>query len=170
MNLITDGMTALALGVEHSERGVMQRPPYHHDKPILDKQGMYMIGVLGGYIGLVTLGLFHYYLGHSEPEKVQLAGTVAFTGIIILEKVNVFNFRTLQEPLSKIGFFSNPWLMLAVVVTVGLQVCVVYIPFLQKALHTVPIGISDWFLIFLVALPILPLTETFKYYRWQRSS
>jgi Ca2+-transporting ATPase len=95
-----------------------------------------------------------------------VAQTVAFTGIILLEKMNVFNFRSLHEPLAVVGFFSNPWLLLAWIVTVGLQVCAVYVPFLQKALHTVPLGWADWGLMLVVAAPIFLFTEAIKLWRW----
>jgi magnesium-transporting ATPase (P-type) len=62
-----------------------------------------------------------------------------------------------------IGFFTNPWVLTAWAVTVGLQVCAVYIPFLQRALHTVPLGLSDWGLMFLVAAPILLAAELVKW-------
>ena len=65
------------------------------------------------------------------------AQTVAFTGIIVLEKVNVFNFRSLANPLSSVGYFSNKWLLLAVAITLGAQVCAVYVPFLQTANVTI---------------------------------
>jgi len=168
MNLITDGMTALALGLEPVEKGIMQRPPRQPDEPILDRPGMFMIGLLGGYIGLATVWLYYHYLGHADPEKIALAGTMAFSGIIVLEKVNVFNFRFLRAPLKGMEFFTNPWLLVAVVVTVGMQACVVYIPFLQKALHTVPLGLVDWGMMFLVSLPIFAIMEAFKRYRWRR--
>ncbi len=168
MNLITDGMTALSLGLEPVETGIMQRPPRLPDEPILDRPGMFMIGLLGGYIGLATVWLYYHYLGHADPEKIALAGTVAFSGIIVLEKVNVFNFRFLRAPLKAIEIFTNPWLLVAVVVTVGMQVMVVYTPFFQKALHTVPLGLSDWGMMVLVSLPIFIIAEIFKRYRWQR--
>lgn len=121
-----------------------------------------MIGTLGTYIGLATLGLFHFYLNSEDPNKVALAGTVAFTGIILVEKVNVINFRSLHSPLTTVGVFSNPWILLAIISTVGLQVAAVYVPFLQKALHTAPLGWSDWLLMIAVAMPIFILTEAYK--------
>ena len=169
MNLVTDGMTAVALGLEPAEKGVMHRPPRKSDEPILDRGGILRIGLLGGYIGLATLFLFHHYLRSGEPNQLILAQTVAFTGIIVLEKMNVFNFRALRAPLFVIGFFTNRWVLLAWTLTIGLQVCAVYVPFLQKALHTTPLGWQDWAIIFGIASPIFIFMECYKWIRWQRS-
>jgi Ca2+-transporting ATPase len=166
MNLVTDGMTAIALGLERVEKGIMQRPPRAAREPILNRGGILMILLLGGYIGGTTLWLFHYYLACGRANAVLLAQTVAFTGIIVLEKMNVFNYRALRVPLSMIGFFSNPWVLLAWTVTMGLQVCAVYVPFMQQALHTVALGWADWGLIFTVSLPIFLMAEAYKWLRW----
>ncbi len=163
MNLITDGLTAVALGLEPAEKTVMHRPPRDPRRPILDRQGILVIAVLGSYIGLVTLALFHYYLHNSDPSKAALAGTVAFTAIILIEKVNVLNFRALHSPLSTVGFFSNPWILLAIVAMIGLQVAAVYVPFLQQALHTVPLGLGDWGLMLVLSLPIFLIAEAYKW-------
>ncbi|GBE01718.1 calcium-transporting ATPase 1 [bacterium BMS3Bbin06] len=168
MNLITDGMTAVALGVEPPEKGIMHRPPRSAGGHILDRTGVIMILVLGGYIGAGTLWLFHHYLVSGQENAIAYAQTVAFTGIILLEKMNVFNFRALREPLAVIGVFTNPWVILAWVVTVGLQVCVVYVPFLQNALHTVSLGITDWLVIVSVAAPVFIVTEALKWFRWRK--
>ena len=170
MNLITDGMTAVALGVEPAEKNIMQRRPRSANEPILDRPGLYRILVLGTYIGLVTLFLFHYYLESTDPGRIAVAQTVAFTGIIVFEKMNVFNFRARYAPLSTIGLFSNPWVLLAWSATVLLQVAAVYLPFLQDALHTVPLGWTDWALIFGLAIPILAVSELYKYWHYRRYS
>jgi Ca2+-transporting ATPase len=170
MNLVTDGMTAVALGVEPAEKGIMRRRPHSPRANILDRLGIIMILLLGGYMGAGTLWLFHHYLANGQENAVALAQTVAFTGLILLEKMNVFNYRSLREPLTVVGFFSNPWVLLAWAVTVGLQVCAVYVPFLQQALHTVPLGWADWGLMLAVAAPVFLITETYKWWRWRASS
>ncbi len=167
MNLVTDGMTAVALGVEPAEKGIMKRPPRAVEEPILDRYGITMIALLGSYIGLATLWLFHYYIAKDPQGGVVLAQTVAFTGIIILEKVNVLNYRSTREPMTKIGFFANKWLLLAIFFTVSLQLCAVYVPFLQNALHTTAMGWKDWGIILLVAMPIFILTEIYKWIRFK---
>lgn len=169
MNLVTDGMTAVALGVENAEKGIMNRPPRNPNEPILDSKGVTKIFVLGGYMALVTLLLFYHYLSSDIKEVVLKSQTVAFTGLIILEKVNVFNFRTLKAPLSAVGYFSNPWLILAWAGTIGLQLCAIYVPFLQDALHTTSLNLSDWLIIALAAIPIFLVFESYKFFMWHRN-
>ena len=123
------------------------------------------IFALGSYIGVLTLLLFQFYVT-GGPERAVLAQTVAFTGIIVIEKMNVFNFRSLEAPMRTIGFFTNKWVLLAWVFTLGLQVCAVYVPFLQRTLHTVPLGLEDWAVIVAAAVPIFLIAELHK---WQRS-
>lgn len=158
MNLVTDSVTALALGLEPAEEGVMSRPPRDPRGRILDRAGIQMVAALGAYIGGATLWLFHIYRD-AGPEGIVAAQTVAFTAIVLLEKVNVFNFRALHEPIARIGFFSNPRLILAWIAMVGLQACAVYVPFLQEALHTVPLDARDWLIMAAFAAPVFLVPE-----------
>jgi len=169
MNLVTDGLTAIALGLEKAEKGIMERPPRAANESILQWRGVMMILLLGGYIGGGTLWLFHHYLASGLPQAqaVMLAQTVAFTGIIILEKMNVFNYRSLHAPMPVIGFFTNPWLIGAWTLTIAAQVAAVYVPFLQDALHTVPLRLEDWGVIAAVALPIFLAVEIYKWIEWR---
>jgi len=167
MNLITDGMTAVAIGLEPGSKDLMEQPPRGAREPILNWNGAALLLSLGAYIGLGTLWLFHHYLGAlgRSPEAVATAQTIAFTGIILLEKMNVFNFRSLRRPLRKIGFWTNPWVLAAWTITVGSQVAAVYVPFLQKLLHTVPLRWQDWLLMAAIAVPIFIVVETVKIVR-----
>ena len=169
MNLVTDGILAVALGVEPVEQGVMACRPRPRRAPVLDRAGAAAVLGLGGYIGLTTLVLFQSQLQtDGGPESLARAQTLAFTGIIVLEKVNVLNFRALRAPLSKLGWSSNPWVLLALAVAIGLQIAAVYVPFLQGVLHTVPLAASDWLLLLALSLPLLLAGETLKRLRWSR--
>ena len=169
MNLVTDGLTAVALGLEPAEREIMRRPPRSPREPLLDRLAVAVIGVLGLSMAIGTLGLFHYYLRSGEEGFLAFARTISFTGIILLEKMNVFNFRSLLRPLAAIGFFSNPYLLLAWGGTLIVQASAVYVPFLQQALHTVPLGLADWGVMLMVAVPVLLVPEGIKLWRWLRS-
>lgn len=79
-----------------------------------------------------------------------------------MEQVNVFNFRSLSRPVIGRGFFSNPWIIAAWLATVALQIAVIYHPWLQAALHTVPLGPGDWLVVVLATAPMLVVPEAVK--------
>lgn len=168
MNLVTDGVIAIALGFEPSERGLMRRTPEEADAPVIDRGDLGLILALGAYIGLATLWLFHRALASDGPEAVATAQTAAFTGIILIEMVNVFNFRSRRAPLWVAGLLTNPWLLVAWGGTLAVQLAVLYVPALQGALHTVPLGWGDWGAIAGVALPVFAAVEMYKWAAWGR--
>ena len=153
----------MALGVEPGEVNAMRRPPRDPKRRLLEWPGILMVATLGSYIGLATLWLFHAYLQSSDPREAAAAGTVAFTAIVLMEKINVLNFRSLREPVSSIGVFSNPWILAAMTSMIGLQVAAVYVPAMQSVLHTVPLTATDWGLLLVIALPIFVITESIKW-------
>ena len=111
------------------------------------RKGRGMSEVLVGKLLLaLTLLLVAAYLLAAVLTRIRIPGILG----------------ALREPMAVIGFFSNPWVLLAWTVTVGLQVCAVYVPFLQDALHTVPLDWADWGLIFGMAVPIFVMTEVWK--------
>jgi len=168
MNLVTDGVTSVALGLEPVEPGIMERAPRDPRESIINRRGILTVLGLGGYIGIATLLLFQYYLEADTPNALARAQTLAFTGIIVMEKANVFNFRALRAPLSTVGWWSNRWVVIAVAGTLGLQLAAVYVPFMQRALHTVALTGLDWVLMLMVAAPLLLFSECYKRLDWRR--
>lgn len=168
INLITDGVTAVALGLEPADRDVMKKKPRDADEPILDRAGFITILLIGSYIGFGALWLFHHTLAQGGQDALLRAQTLAFTGIIIMEKMNVFNFRSLGNPLHVIGFFSNPWVLLAWTSMLLLQIAAVYTPIMQSALHTASLSLYDWGLIFALAAPVFIVVETYKLIKWKK--
>jgi Ca2+-transporting ATPase len=168
MNLVTDGVTSVALGLEPIEPGIMERAARDQREPILDRRSILTILGLGAYIGIAILLLFQYHLEADDPNALARAQTLAFTGIIVMEKVNVFNFRALRAPLSAVGWWSNRWVTLAVVSMLGAQLAAVYLPFMQRALHTVALDGFDWLVMLALAAPLLVASETVKRLSWRR--
>ncbi|UWR21829.1 HAD-IC family P-type ATPase [Sulfitobacter sp. S190] len=163
MNLVTDGVTAVALGLEKAEPDQMQQPPRAKQTPILGRSGILTILMLGTYTGLSSLWIFFHLL----DAGVELARTTAFTAMVLFEKISVFAFRSLRLPVWRIGWFSNPFLLAALCLTIGAQIAAVYWPPLQTLLRTVPIGVWEWSLIAMFALPILIVPEFYKLHRYR---
>ena len=161
INLITDGLTALALGLEPAEKDVMQQRPRDPGEPILTRAAFTIILALGAWLGLLTLYVFSG-LYHIDLDRAR---TMAFTGLIVFELYNVLNFRSFRFPLHRIGFFSNPALLYAILGSLALQVLVVYVPVFQDFLGTAPLTLADWGLIALLGLPVLLAGEVYKILR-----
>jgi len=109
-----------------------------------------------------------FYSEFSRGIDLYKARTMAFTAIVMFEKFNIFNFRSFKEPLYKLGLFTNKYLIGAVLLTIGMQLCVVYVPVLQTLFKTVPLGILDWIEILFVSCSILLIGELWKYANYKK--
>jgi Ca2+-transporting ATPase len=158
MNLVTDGITAVALGLEKAEAGQMQQPPRKKTVPILGWSGIALIVTFGCYTGSAALWVFWQLVAID----VDLARTAAFTAMVIFEKLSVFAFRSLRSPCWHIGWFSNRVLIAALCITIGAQLAAVYWTPLQGLLHTVPLGRDHWVMILTLSLPIIVVPELVK--------
>jgi Ca2+-transporting ATPase len=150
MNLVTDGLPALALGVEPAEADVMQRPPREPRAPIIrSHMGVHIlwVGALMAAVGL-GLGLWHYVpaegapaAGHGHGGMVEGAPwqTMLFTVLVFSQFTLALAERSHRDSLWRIGFFSNRPMAGAVALCFLLQLGVVYLPFLQPFFDTVPL-------------------------------
>lgn len=165
MNLVTDGATALALGMEKAEHDVMDRPPRAPKAPILDRGSLIVIGLVGVVISAVSLTMF----GWGLALGLATAQTMALTTLVVLSKAGVLGFRSLRNPMSRIGWFSNPWLWVAIGATVALQLAAVYAPPLQTALGTAALSMRPWLVLGGLAILVVILPEAIKRVRAWRA-
>ena len=141
-----------------SSKGIMNRPPRQADKPIFDRISITLLVLFGSYMGVVTFLIYQFYLSQSYA----LANTIAFTTLVIMSNIHTLNFRSFYKPIYTIGWFSNKWILIAILGMLGLQVMAIYTPGLQRILHTVPLSIIHWGVILSCALPIFLLPELYK--------
>ncbi len=139
MNLLTDGLPALGLGFEKAEDDVMKRSPRNPKHNPLTREMLTLITIFGIAMGLGTLLAFSFFY----KIDLKLAQTVAFTTIVMFEMFAVMSARSFAS-FKKISPFSNKWLSLGILSSIGIQLCVVYIPFLQKFFGTVALGWTHW--------------------------
>ncbi len=137
MNLVTDGLPALALAMDPSEKGIMKRPPRKPDESIVSGNMVMNIIAIGALVCAGVLFLFNKGLGSSGVEEAR---TMAFTAIVVFEIVRIAMIRSQY----KTGLFSNVYLVLAVASSVILQFLVVYVPVLNRIFKTVPLNLNEW--------------------------
>ena len=140
INLVTDGLPALALGVDSITKDIMLRKPRKPKEHIISRTMLYNIIVTSLLMTLIVLFLFDKYL----PQGLLKAQTVAFVAIVILEMARVLIIRSEY----KLKLFSNKWLILAILSSIGLQMLVIYVPSLDKIFDTVPLALIDFGYIF----------------------
>ncbi len=135
INLITDGLPALALGVDPSSKDIMNEKPRKKDTPIIDKDMKFHIFIIGILIAAATLFLFN----RSLSNGLVYARTIAFTSLVVFE---IFRLQMVRARFHT-KIFSNKYLILAVLSSIALQLLVIYTP-LANVFHTTAIQLVDW--------------------------
>jgi len=150
LNLVTDGLPALALGLEAGEPNIMNRPPRPPHEPVINREMTWNTAVQGVVITAATLGAFVLAL-RAYPDSLATAQTVAFVTLVVSELWRAYTSRSEHYPLLRLGLFSNRAMVWATLSSFLLLLGVVYLPALQPIFVTVPLSASAW-------LVILPLT------------
>jgi len=154
INLVTDGLPAMALGVEPTEKGVMDRPPRHPQEGIFARGLWQKILGRGSLIGITTVLVFAWAL--EQGTEVDTARTMTFATLIVAQLLYVFSCRSESSTFSLVWFFSNVWLLAAVFSSFVLLLVVLYHPLLASVFATVPLTPDQWgVIIFAASLPTM---------------
>ena len=152
INIVTDGLPAVALGSDPAEKGIMRYKPYHFQGRILNPRIWAEMFIFGMMMSLVLLGLFIFNLEHGSTIH---AASAVFTGMVIFELVRLIDIRTDY----KIRWFSNPWLSVAILGSVLLQISVLYIPSVATIFNVQPITLLDWTIIGISSVVLLVMMK-----------
>jgi Ca2+-transporting ATPase len=164
INLVTDGAPALALGVDPAEAGLMQKPPRARNEGVITRRMWAGIFFIGAITAAGTLLVLDASLPGGLIEgsgNMRYAQTMAFNTLVFFSLFTVFNARS-DERSAFAGLFSNKWLWGAVLLSLLLQVAVIYVPFLQQAFSTASLSFGDWLRCAAVASSVLWLRELSK--------
>ena len=164
INLVTDGLPALALGVDPADEGLMLQPPRQVGEGVLTPRmwrGIVFVGVVmaAGTLFVLDASLPGGFVDGSGD--LRYAQTMAFTTLMLAQMFNVVNGRS-DERSAFFRLFTNGWLWAAIGGSIGLQVLVVYVPFLQRAFGTAGLSGGDWAFCAAVASSVLWLREGSK--------
>jgi Ca2+-transporting ATPase len=158
LNLLTDGLLGLGLGVEPAERNTMHRPPYAPNEPVFGRGLGWHIVRTGVAIALVSLGVGYWY----DVTNQATTQTMIFTTLAFAQMWQALGIRSGQEALWRVGLLSNMPLLGAVVLTCGLQLAVVYVPVLQHFFQTIALSGMDLGISMAVSSLIFLLVELEK--------
>ncbi|MFR2206816.1 MAG: calcium-translocating P-type ATPase, PMCA-type [Clostridia bacterium] len=158
INLVTDSLPAIALGLEKEEENIMSRLPRNPKKNLFADGLWWKIMIEGAMLGMFTLLAFS--IG-NRLYSVEVGRTMAFLTLGILELVHSFNIKS-EESIFKIGIFENKYLIGALVLGVILQVIVVVVSPLAQVFSLVPLTGIQWLYTVLIAIAPIPIVEIQK--------
>jgi Ca2+-transporting ATPase len=164
INLVTDGGPALALGVDPTDRDVMRQRPRARGESVITRSMWVEILLTGVVIAAGTLLVLDANLPRgfiAGRGSLLHAQTMAFNTLAFFSVFMVFNARS-EKRSAFVDLFSNKWLWGAVLLSLLLQVAVIYVPFLQRAFSTTPLSGRDWLVCAAVASSVLWLRELSK--------
>lgn len=141
INLITGVVMAIPLGLEPKTGEELKQPPRH------PKVGLVYPGLLMrlGFLALMlSIGVFLVFSWARVRFSLEEARTIAFCSVVVFEWLVAFNARSDEITIFGLGVFHNIWLSRAVLLAVFLQLAVIYLPPLQMAFKTVPLGVQEW--------------------------
>jgi Ca2+-transporting ATPase len=169
MNLVTDGLPALALGVDPTSKDVMERPPIDPKEPPITRHAAYRIIVIGAIMAIAALISFELELvdatavmGLSREDAIMRARTVAFCTLVIAQLLFVFSARSPTKTIRQTGILDNKKLIVAVLISFGLQMAIVYLPGLNTAFRVTPLGWEEWAVVVPMATAGLVANEIWK--------
>ncbi|MCP4424771.1 MAG: cation-translocating P-type ATPase [Chloroflexi bacterium] len=162
INLVTDGLPGLALAVESGERGIMKRPPFHPKESIFSRgmgQRILWIGILMGLVALVP-GYLYWRMDPNGPWQ-----TITFTTLTLAQMGNALAIRSNTDSIFSIGFFSNRLMLVSILLTFGLQLALIYVPFLQTFFRTESLSLRDLLISLAISSVIFIVVELEKWMR-----
>ena len=146
INLVTDGLPALALSVDPPDSNIMNRPPRKSNESIFSRGLGTRILISGSLIGGSAITAFMLML-YLTSGNIEMARTVAFATLIMAELIYAFESRSEYGDIWESGLFANKYLFFAVLSSFILLLLAIYNPFLSSILKTEALGISEWMIV-----------------------
>lgn len=145
VNLATDGLPAIALGVDPSDGDVMFEKPRVKNESVFARGLKEKIMIRGTLIGVCTILAF--IVGKYYGMNLKTCRTLTLCTLILSQLIHVFECRSEKHSIFEIKLFTNLYLVGAVLISIMLLLCVIYVPFLQNVFHTVALNIGQWFIV-----------------------
>ena len=158
VNLVTDSLPAIAIGLEPPEKDIMKRKPVNSKKGIFSDGLWNKIIVEGIMIGMLTLVAFS--IG-NKYYSLEVGRTMAFISIGLLELFHSFNIKS-EQSIFKIGIFENKFLIGSFILGAFVQTIVVIIPSLANIFKLVPLNQMQWLMTIIISFLPIPIMELQK--------
>ncbi len=170
INLGTDVLPALALGVDRQEKGIMEIPPRNPNAHIMNRKFISHFVILGLLMGIIVVGMYLFDLtsngwqwGQTLDRSSQLylhASTMAFVTLVLIQVVNAFNARSAKQSIFKLK--QNYYLWGAATFSTLMVVCLVNVEWLREKIEIVSLSPKDWLIVILTSFSVMVFEEVRK--------
>ena len=158
INLVTDGLPALALSADPPETPSLEGPPRKTNNLFRGiKRYLFIYPVI---LALGTIWLFDYF----QPQGIVKAQTIAFTTLVLSQLFVAVSCRSVHKPVFMVNPFANKWLWIAIFVSFALQIMLLYVPFFQNVFSLAPLSLEEWGISLLVAAAGFVYLEAHKFF------
>lgn len=168
INLVTDGLPALALAVDPKDADLMRRPPRPPNERFLTKERFVLMFSQGAFLGLIATLAFVYCL-YGMDLSVERARTLTFTIMVLAQLTHALNCRSDRRSIFSIGLWTNKPLICAIAVSALLQVSIVLMPFLHPVFKANSFDPEHWLLAIGVGVSPLLAMEAWKFLAYSSS-
>jgi Ca2+-transporting ATPase len=145
VNLVTDGLPAIALGVDPADKDIMFQKPRQKNESVFSRGLAEKIIIRGCLIGVCTI--LSFIAGKYYGMSIEASRTLALGTLVLSQLIHVFECRSEKKSLFEINPFTNLYLLGAVGVSVIMLISIVYIPLFQGVFHTIPLNFGQWLII-----------------------
>lgn len=161
VNLATDGLPAIALGVDPPDKDIMRQSPREKNEGIFARGLWEKIIVRGSLIGVCTL--LSFMSGRYYGMDLATCRTITMCTLVMSQLLHVFECRSERHSIFEINIFSNIYLLGAVLVSMTMICCILYIPFLSGIFNTVALNLGQWLLVIFFSGIIFLINSVYLY-------
>ena len=169
VNLTTDGLPAIALGVDPGDPDLMERKPRDPNESVFTRSVKVYLTAVPILITVLLVGSYFYYKPWMSVDRLIEARTQLFLTMVLIELTIALTCRSLRYPVFKVGVFKNKFLWIAIICSLALQFIVLYIPAAHSLFDVTYPGMIDWILAIASTLIVFLSIETGKYIANKRS-
>jgi Ca2+-transporting ATPase len=159
INLVADTFPNAALAFEKGEPDIMRIPPRPRGEPVFNRRMAVLLLVIGVVTDVFLFGLYFWVLGTKDVHAAQ---SFMFAAVGVASVIYVFAIRSFHRSIFRMNPFSNPLLLAAVALSLGLMVLALTFPPLAHVLQVTPLSLSDWSLLLMIGVLKLGVIETAK--------
>ncbi|KAI8099074.1 SERCA-type calcium-translocating P-type ATPase [Halteromyces radiatus] len=192
VNLVTDGLPATCLAMNPPDHDIMRRPPRNGRETLVDGWLFFRYMAIGVYVGVATVfgyvWWFMFYQGGPQITYYQLshfhqcselfpeigcqmftntmsmkATTISLSILVVIEMLNAMNSLSENESLLTLPLWTNPYLVLSIILSMALHFMILYVPFFTKLFAIVPLNMDEWKGVLYISLPVIVLDEILKF-------